>query len=248
MGIRLYVEVLDHAPAELTSNERLLLLVIAEKANDDTRRAVFPNPDRLLHRLGMSEDGLRKVCQKLAARGYEARIPVGTNKAGRPVYAYKGHAVDYRVPVFPRREVPPERRDNSPAIDTERQDNSPALEDIKAVHLSGKAVHQSAKGETDVRKGGTDVPPLPSDPSDVPQIPHRARDPYADAVDYVENGFSRLDGRQRYERQDIAEAVRGFLSGHQVANPAAYVRKAFDSNPEQFRPTPGPPRFRRESA
>lgn len=128
MGIKLYVEVLDHAPAELTSNERLLLLVLAEKANDQTRKAVWPNPDRLLHRLGMSEDGLRKVCQKLAARGYEVRIPVGTNKAGSPVYAYKGRAVDYRVPVFPRRELPPERRDNSTA-----------LGDAKAGQLSVKA-------------------------------------------------------------------------------------------------------------
>lgn len=146
MGIKLYVEVLDHAPAELTSNERLLLLVLAEKANDQTRKAVWPNPDRLLHRLGMSEDGLRKVCQKLAARGYEVRIPVGTNKAGSPVYAYKGRAVDYRVPVFPRRELPPERRDNSTA-----------LGDAKAGQLS-------AKGGTVVRKGGQMYRPFPQFP------------------------------------------------------------------------------------
>ncbi|MGW9307788.1 helix-turn-helix domain-containing protein [Saccharomonospora azurea] len=202
MGIKLYVEVLDHAPAELTSNERLLLLVLAEKANDQTRKAVWPNPDRLLHRLGMSEDGLRKVCQKLAARGYEVRIPVGTNKAGSPVYAYKGRAVDYRVPVFPRRELPPERRDNSTALGV-----------AKAGQLSVKAGQLSAKGGTVVRKGGTDVPPLPSVPSEVPHLPQRARD----EVDRLATDTSAT----REEIETLIEQIKSERPN--IDRPAAYL-------------------------
>ena len=102
MGYRLYRHVLDHAPADLTSGERLLLLVIADDANDNTRTG-WPGTDLLTHRTGLSPDGITKTFRRLANRGLEVRVPISTDAAGRPIFAVRGRRTTYRVPVLPER-------------------------------------------------------------------------------------------------------------------------------------------------
>jgi hypothetical protein len=106
MGYRLYRHVLDHAPADLTSGERLLLLVIADDANDNTRSG-WPGTDVLVHRTGMGERGIRKAFERLAERGLEVRLPIAHAEDGRPVFAVRGRRTTYRIPVFtPRADAP----------------------------------------------------------------------------------------------------------------------------------------------
>ncbi|MGH3669592.1 MAG: helix-turn-helix domain-containing protein, partial [Pseudonocardiaceae bacterium] len=106
VGIGLIVEVLDQAPAELTAQERLLLVVIAENANDDTRVG-WPGMPKLTHRLGRGDSTVRKIVRQLAERGYDPRVPVGTDKNGKPIYAHKGQSAVYRVPDFRRDSTDP---------------------------------------------------------------------------------------------------------------------------------------------
>lgn len=94
------VEVLDRAPAELTDSERLLLIVLAEGARDSTRLS-SPGMDRIVHRMHMDKRSVRRVMVRLAERGYDVRVQLGTDSIGRPVYAAKGHATTYRIPRFP---------------------------------------------------------------------------------------------------------------------------------------------------
>lgn len=104
MGVKLMVEVLDHAPDDATPAERLLLVALAEKADDQTRRVIWArgeNPrDVLQRRLGTSDSGLRKVMARLAARGCDPRVPLAIDRHGRPVYAHEGAAAEYVVPVL----------------------------------------------------------------------------------------------------------------------------------------------------
>lgn len=99
------IEVLDHSPADLTPVDRLLLLAIAEKANDVTREG-FPGWELLAHRMGWTggKDGGRNAVStaltRLAERGVDVRVPVTTDKHGRPVYAVRGRRTTYRIPVF----------------------------------------------------------------------------------------------------------------------------------------------------
>ena len=116
MGIRLVVEVLDHAPADLTRAERLLLVAIAEEANDTTREA-WPGMARLRRRLGLAEVSVRHVLERLAARGLELRVALGIDKRGAPFYANRGRSTIYRLPFFV-----PERR---PAEDGYRPERRP---------------------------------------------------------------------------------------------------------------------------
>lgn len=98
----------------LTQAERLVLLIIAERADKRTRRFWRHRIDELTpteliaSRVGVSADSLTKVLRRLAARGLEVRVPIGMNGKGQPVFAVRGRATDYVVPVLPASvELPP---------------------------------------------------------------------------------------------------------------------------------------------
>lgn len=102
--MKVVVEVLDHAPPDLTPAERLVLVVLAERCRDDTRR-VLPGPDEpvrtmLLRRCGLGTSGLTKVLRRLSKRGLDVRVPLAVDGAGRPVYAWEGRSAEFAVPVL----------------------------------------------------------------------------------------------------------------------------------------------------
>ncbi|MGR6921195.1 hypothetical protein ACU635_43725 [[Actinomadura] parvosata] len=117
---------LETAAADgMTQSERLVLLLIAERARDTDRRMVSFRADRrddgtkitltelLQARAGLTPRGLADTVQRLARRGLEVRVPVGKDRNGVIMYARRGHATDYRLPDLPasvRLPEPPARR------------------------------------------------------------------------------------------------------------------------------------------
>ncbi|MEV0149716.1 MULTISPECIES: hypothetical protein [unclassified Nonomuraea] len=97
-----------------------MLFVIAERAHKATRRMLWHRGDRrddgtkitltetLQMRTGLGARGLSESLQRLAARGVEVRVQIDTDSLGRPVFARRGHAVDYYLPRLPASvELPP---------------------------------------------------------------------------------------------------------------------------------------------
>jgi len=171
MGVRLIREVLDHAPADLTPAERLLLVVLAENANDTTREA-WPGMDVLAHRTGLTPDGVSKVLFRLARRGLEVRVPLCTDRRGRLVFAVRGRRTTYRLPGFHEREVPTrDSKATAPSVEVVRSDVRTTIETRKARPRSD---HSNLNGRTAVFERSDHGRPLvgpPSDPS--PQEPSR---------------------------------------------------------------------------
>ena len=97
VGYRLYRQIRDLAPQNWTSGELVVAFIIADSANDGTRRSYLDNPE-LCRRARMSVDGVRKALQRLAERGFEFRVSKGKDKNGRKVYAVSGKNVEYQVP------------------------------------------------------------------------------------------------------------------------------------------------------
>lgn len=97
VGYKLYRQVRDLAPGDWTSGERLVAWVIADDANDGTRRSYIAT-DELARRCGMTEDGVRKCLGKLAKKGFEFRVSLGTGSDGREVYTVRGVPPQYAVP------------------------------------------------------------------------------------------------------------------------------------------------------
>ncbi len=99
MGYELRREVRDALPRGLlTAAERLLILEIADNANDESRKA-YPGKAKLARLTDLSERSIQEALRRLGEKWIEVRVEIGKDKRGNPVYAYRGHSVDY---VFPR--------------------------------------------------------------------------------------------------------------------------------------------------
>lgn len=95
----------------LSPKARLVLLTIADRVLDMNTRQMrhFKRDDCSLHErlrqvADVSPEGLKKIFQELAERDLEVRVQIirkgrpFTDKAGRPVYACKGHSMEFRLP------------------------------------------------------------------------------------------------------------------------------------------------------
>lgn len=118
------------AAAGLTPAERCVLLVIAERANPETRemwrhRGDDQNlNDRIALAVGVKVKNIGEVFGKLAARGLEVRVMIGQGKDGRPVFAARGRPARFVLPDLPASVALPER-ESSGSDRTFPVDNSP---------------------------------------------------------------------------------------------------------------------------
>jgi hypothetical protein len=97
VGYRLYRQIRDFAPQDWTSGELVVAFIIADSANEESRRSYLENSD-LCRRSRMTSGGVRKALQRLAERGFEFRVSKGRDKHGKEVYAISGKHVEYQVP------------------------------------------------------------------------------------------------------------------------------------------------------
>jgi hypothetical protein len=256
--MRLHDELRDHLPASLGPSQRLTALLVAADANDDTRRG-WPGMDDLLTWTGLTEASVRRIITDLEAAGVLERVPVGTDRAGCPIYAHRGQRTVLRV-------LPLASDGSGKAIAGEPHTGSGDAErggkgltgkpqlSTKALagepHRRKKGAHQQAergspaieRGSPAITKGLTSKPPLVSISSVSSESRHpRATPERAAVVDALRARTGReIDGRQ-------ADAVITQLIGDRddIRNPVAYLRSAInrDPDPGRFLPTPIPPRF-----
>ncbi|MEU8195266.1 hypothetical protein AB0C10_15945 [Microbispora amethystogenes] len=106
----------------MTAAERLVLFIIAERCHKKTRRMWWHHGDGvsltelIAARSGLEVDSLTKVFRRLAARGLEVRVPIGTNSKGQPIFAVRGRSSDYALPPLPASvELPPPRKPGPPS-------------------------------------------------------------------------------------------------------------------------------------
>lgn len=230
MGIRLIVEVLDHAPAELTPQERLLLLALAESARDDTR-VCWPGMETLTRRMGLSDRRVRATLAQLARRGYEVRIPAGTDKNGNPTYTHTGRATTYRLPRLR------ERRTDTATL---KPDGSGRLE-------AGKADGSGKERRTDtVKEAAGSGRPSPQEPSEEPSNHPRPR--ADDEIAAVIEALRDRTGKTIDEYHAVL-VIKQLVDGRPgIRDRVKYLTGSIvkDLDPSRFLPTPTPPRHRRE--
>lgn len=166
MAISLVVEVMDYVTGtDLTPTERYVLVVIAERASEKSRKAwQQAGKWSLAERVGISDRGLRKVLAGLAERGLEVRVPLSVSADGRPTYAANGHQTTYLLP--------PLRREGGTQVPAKGGTTVPP-----------KGGTTKQKGGTTRQKGGTAVPPYTSDTSDTRATAAPAREPRTIVMD-----------------------------------------------------------------
>ena len=165
MGGELYRMIRDGAPASWTPAMRLVAEAIADDAEDPRQRekrlqrgqrnpgdddgwpwSVIPIRgefrrgrwhDGLVQRTGLTPKGISRVLTELARSGYEMREQAATDKHGRPVFAYPGHRLRFRVPPLkPRDEPIDSRAGRSADIPTTRSADIPTTRSADTPTLS----------------------------------------------------------------------------------------------------------------
>jgi len=162
VGIRLIVEVLASAPEALTHREKLLLVVLAEDANDDTRMTwnSVERPE-VLRGAKVSRSQLYAVLKSLVSKGALTRLAAGQ----------KNGTAKYEIPKFPEPQCPgipdtdtPSQGPSSPDTDTSQCPETPDT-DANAQCLENADTEPSQCQEirdVSVPESGTPTPLVPS--------------------------------------------------------------------------------------
>lgn len=178
MGIRLFVEVLDHAPETLTWRERYALAVLAENANDRTRECWpgIEDDPAIAHRMRLPGRSSRyDVLSALRKKGALATVTSG----------HRGRRAVYRiVPLGPETpdaiaaEKGPESTDKGSAEsgpnNPSKGPQSPDPMDEKGSGNDGERVREPRE------KGPETTDPFPSDSSDPSTTSQQASQPPTD--------------------------------------------------------------------
>jgi hypothetical protein len=100
MGYELRRQLREALGPSVTGLQRAVALEIADDANEHTRMSVA-SLDELVRWTG-AKDGvvIRNALKRLAAAGWEFRIPIGRGKDGRTLYAVPGRRMTFKVPEF----------------------------------------------------------------------------------------------------------------------------------------------------
>lgn len=240
--------------------QRLVALEIADHVNDETQIGWARLEDLARWTAAGGVKSVRDMLTRLAAAGWEFRVPIGKGADGRLVYAARGHALTFRVPDF---DVPA------------RSDDRPTSEGPTAVgpngdRPKGKGLPRSPKGPTGVAvgptavaEGPTGVGPLSSEPHDSSDLSSRRDD-----LDIHQKEDQRREDRDLdlaivdQLRRDtgitipatwipnVRRAIFGGdgTPGPGIKHPPSYARKTISGEPDKrgrFLPSPEPPRVSR---
>jgi hypothetical protein len=190
MGHELYRMIRDGAPPGWTVPMRLVAAMIADDARDpgqstakDGGRPWSAIPvrgswadgewrDGLTERTGMSEHTVRRALAALGRAGYEMREQVAADSRGRPVFACKGHTLNFRVPPLKPRQSPPDMADLT-------AQSPPDMADLTA----SKASQIGRKGEPNLSQSPADLAgPISPVPPDHPRSPTGAAETTAQTI------------------------------------------------------------------
>jgi hypothetical protein len=159
VGIRLFVEVLEHAPDALTWRERYALSVLAENANDATRECWpgIEDDPAIAHRMRLPGRSSRyEVLKALRAKGALEGVTAG----------HRGRRAVYRIPVM------------GPALpdapDPGKGPGSPDPMDEKGSGLPGQSVRDPRTQSNGKRPGSPD----PNGKKGSGNDPERVREPH----------------------------------------------------------------------
>jgi hypothetical protein len=100
MGYELRRDLREVLGPEITGLQRAVALEIADDANEGTRKSWVKLEDLARWTGAKDTSVVRNALKRLAAAGWEFRVPIGKGKDGRAMYAVPGTRMTFRVPDF----------------------------------------------------------------------------------------------------------------------------------------------------
>lgn len=157
MGYELRRQLREVLGPSVTGLQRAVALEIADDASDRTRLSAVPLDDLVRWTGAKDASVVRNALKRLAAAGWEFRVPIGKGKDGRVLYAVPGRRMTYRVPDFQGVAVaPPHAPEGVATAHSEGAGATPYTPQGGAgAHSEGAGAHSEGAGAT----------PSSSDPS-----------------------------------------------------------------------------------
>ncbi|MDH6432604.1 hypothetical protein M2158_001081 [Streptomyces sp. SAI-144] len=100
MGYQLRRQLREVLGPDIAGLQRAVALEIADDANDDTRKSYAALEDLRRWTAAKDVNVVRNALKRLAAAGWEFRVPIGKGRDGRVLYAIPGVRMTFRVPNF----------------------------------------------------------------------------------------------------------------------------------------------------
>ena len=163
MGIRLIVDVLNGAPEALTHREKLLLVVLAEDANDDTR-VTWNSVERpeVLRGAKVSRSQLYAVLKTLVAKGALTKLAAG-QKNGSAKYKIPKFPEAAQCPGFPDTDTPPQSPSSPDTDDSQCPETPDTDADTQSPENADTDPSQCQEiRDVSVPESGTPTPLFPS--------------------------------------------------------------------------------------
>ncbi len=182
MGFKLRRDLREALGPDITGLQRAVALEIADDAKEETRIS-WVTLDDLARWTGAKDTAVvRNALKRLAAAGWEFRIPIGVaKKDGRVMYAKPGIRMTFRVPDFPgvapatpKEGVTATPREGAPAtpegVATAPSEGAPATpqppQGVATAHSEGAVAHSEGATATPYSSD----PSSPQEDSSVPPI------------------------------------------------------------------------------
>lgn len=186
MGYQLRRDLREALGPSITGLQRAVALEIADDANEETRESWVKLED--LARWTGAKDAtvVRNALKRLAAAGWEFRVPIGKGKDGRVLYAVPGRRMTFVVPPFEggagATPSPPEGEQGLPqgGAGAHSEGATATPQDPQGgagAHSEGATAHSEGAGAT----------PFSSTPSS-PQEEEASTGPSGDRLDLTEFG------------------------------------------------------------
>ncbi|RZF05991.1 hypothetical protein C0R05_24470 [Streptomyces albidoflavus] len=233
MGYELRRQLREVLGPNITGLQRAVALEIADDANEATRRSLAPLED--LVRWTGAKDGsvVRNALKRLAASGWEFRVPIGKGKDGRVLYAVPGRRMTFVVPPF---------EGVATATPYEGKGEQGLTQGVAAAPSEGATATPSnpqggagahSEGATAHSEGAV-ATPSSSDPSD----PSRDKDSSREAEHHLEAfgafwlTYPKRTGREGAKKAWIAALDRGADPQRIVTAATAYANERANEDPK----------------
>ncbi|MDF2708149.1 MAG: hypothetical protein K0R62_3801 [Nonomuraea muscovyensis] len=224
MGYQLRRDLREALGRDITGLQRAVALEIADDANDKTRESLVPL--EVLARWTGAKDAVvvRNALKRLAAAGWEFRVPIGKGRDGRVLYAVPGMRTTFRVPDFTVEGV---------ATATPKEEQGLPHEGATATPSTPEGVATAPSEGATAHSEGATATPFPS----LPSPPHVDKDSLGAEADLEAFGafwltYPKKKAREEARKAWIAAIKRGVDPEHIVTAAQAYARERFQKDPK----------------
>jgi hypothetical protein len=262
MGYELYRMIRDGAPRSWTPHMRQVAETIPDDARDPSQgmpddggwpRSAIPVSgywtrdgrwrDGITERTGLSERAVSRNLAALAQARYEMRQQAGTDKRGRPLFAYPGRAMRFRVPILPPREPPPQATaGNAPdmatistpelatfgAADPEHAKTGDHMPAKSGDHMPAKSGTRPPKLASKVTTFGEPLSPVPS-PDTHLQVVNSYLEGDRPAAATADDDFDSICGKLGATGPQ-RDYIRSLPKAQRISDLNGYLRRHLDSD------------------